>query len=101
MDIIWADMLMDVSSVMFGQVITQVFLSGLIMKFKVFLSFAVKEPEVSHFHGTRSLSFDGFVDNSDSSGVVDMNGCWWLGMTKFSQSKTKDLGLLCIQKEGT
>ena len=84
MDIIWADMLVDVGSVMFGWIIAQVFLAGLIIKFEVFLSFTVKEPEVSHFHCTGSLSFDGVINNTNSSGVVDMYGCWWLGMPKFS-----------------
>jgi hypothetical protein len=77
-------MLVDVSSVMFGWIIAQVFLAGLIMKFKVLLSFTVKEPEVSHLHCTGSLSFDGVVNNTNSSGVVNMDGCWRLGMPKFS-----------------
>ncbi len=50
MNIIWVNMLMYVSCVMFGRVVAQVFLSGLIIESKESLCFTIKEPEISHFH---------------------------------------------------
>jgi hypothetical protein len=41
-NIIWANMLMDVSRVMFGRVVAQVLLDGLMMGLKALLSFTFK-----------------------------------------------------------
>jgi hypothetical protein len=49
-NIIWADMLMNVSYVMFGREVAQVLLAGLIMESKELLSFTIKEPEIPRFH---------------------------------------------------
>jgi hypothetical protein len=43
-------MLMNVSCVMFGSVVAQVLLSGLIIESKDLLSFTIKEPEIPYFH---------------------------------------------------
>jgi hypothetical protein len=49
-NIIWANMLMNVSRVIFGRLVTQGFLAGLIIESKEPLSFTIKEPEISDFH---------------------------------------------------
>ncbi len=51
-NIIWADLLMNVSCVMFGRVVAQVFLSGLVIKSKELLRFTIKEPEIPHVHSS-------------------------------------------------
>ncbi len=79
----------------------QVFLPGLIVKFEVFLRFAVEKPEVLHLHSTGALAFDGIVGNANSGSVVYVNWCWWLWVPEFGKSKTEDLGFLCIEEEGT
>ncbi len=101
MNKIWSDMLVCVGRVVFRGIITQVFLSGLIVKFEVLLSFPIKQPEVPHFHGSGVLAFDGIVDNADGGRVVDVNRCWWLWVSEFGKSETEDFGLLCIEEEGT
>jgi hypothetical protein len=50
MNTIWVNMLMIVSCVMFGRVVAQVLLSGLIIELKESLCFTIKEPEIPHFH---------------------------------------------------
>ncbi len=52
MDITWANVLMNVSRVMFGRVVTHVLLVGLFIESKELLSVPIKEPEISHFHST-------------------------------------------------
>ena len=42
MHIIWAHMLMYIGHVVFRRIITQVFLSGHVIKFEIFLCFAVQ-----------------------------------------------------------
>ncbi len=94
-------MLMDVSCVVFRRVIAHVFLSGLIMKFEILLSFPDQKPEVTHFHGVGALTFDGVIDNANGSSVVNVYWCWWLWLTKFVQGKPNDFGFLGIEEEGS
>ncbi len=101
MNIIWSDMLVYVSHFVFSGIIAQVFLSGLIVKFEVLLSFPIKQPEVQHIHGAEALAFDGIVDNANGGSVVDVNRCRWLWVSKFGKSVTEDFGLLCIKEGGT
>jgi hypothetical protein len=51
-NIIWANMLMNVSCVMFGRVVAQVLLSGLIRELKELLCVTIKESEIPHFHSS-------------------------------------------------
>jgi hypothetical protein len=74
-NIVWADMLMDVGQVMFRRVVAQVFLPRLVIKFEVRLGNAIQQPEVTHFHCTGTLAFDSFVDDADSGSVIDMYRC--------------------------
>ena len=84
MNIVRANMLVDVSRVILGWVVTEVFLPRLVIKFEVSLGDAIQQPGVSHFHCTGSLAFDSIVDDSNSGCVIDMDGCRWLRMPKFS-----------------
>ena len=101
MHIIRTNMLINVSRVVFRRIIAYVFLSGLIMKFEILLSFPVQQPEVMHFHGTGALTFDSVIDNANGSSVVNVNWCWRLWMPKLVQGKTKDFGFLGIEEEGS
>ena len=78
--------MMNVSRVVFGWIVAQVFLTGLIIKLEVLLYFTVQELEISHFHRTGVLSFDSVIDNANSSSVADVDGCWRLSMPKFVKS---------------
>ncbi len=86
MHILWLDMLVYVCCVVFRWIVAQVFLPGLIIKLEVMLCFTIQEPEISHFHSTGALLFDSVIDNDNSSGVVDVDGCWMLRMPKFVKS---------------
>jgi hypothetical protein len=55
MHIIWTNMSMNVSCVVFRRVIAHVFLSRLIMKFEILLCFPIQQPDVTRFHGTGAL----------------------------------------------
>jgi hypothetical protein len=77
-NIIWVDMLMYDSRVVFRGIVAQVFLSWLIVKFEVFLRFAVEKPEVSHLHCAGALGFDGIVDNANGGSVVYVDWRRWL-----------------------
>jgi hypothetical protein len=65
------------------------------------LDFAVKLPEVLHFHCWGSLAFDGVVDDADCGSIINVNGSRRLGMSEFFEAYPHDFGLLCIEKEGT
>ncbi len=101
MHIIRSDVLMGVSRVLFRWIVAQVFLTRLIIKFEVFLCFAIQQPEVTHLHCTAMLAFDCVIDDANSSGVVDVNGCRWLWMAEFKEGKLQDLGFLSIEEECT
>ncbi len=101
MHIIRSDMLMNVSRVVFRWIVAQVFLTRLIIKFEVFLCFAIQQPKVPHLHCTRTLAFDHVIDNANGSGVVNVNECWWLWMAEFQEGKSQDLGFLSIEEECT
>ncbi len=101
MHIIWSDMLMNVSRVVFRWIVAQVFLTGPIIKFEKFLCFAIQQPEVLHLHCTGTLAFDCVIDKAKGSGVVDVDGCWWLWMAKFKEGKPQDLSFLSIEEECT
>ncbi len=99
MNIIWANMLINVSRVMFGRVLTQVHLAGLIIESKELLGFTVKELEIPHFYIPLSLLFDGVINIANSFGVVNMDGSWWLWMAKFFKDKPYDFGFLSIKEK--
>jgi hypothetical protein len=45
------------------------------------------------------LLLDGVNNNANSCGVVNVDGSWWLWMTKFFKDKLDDFRLLCIKEE--
>ncbi len=86
MHIIWPDMLVYVCCVVFRWIVAQVFLTRPIIKLEVLLCFTIQEPEISHFHCTGGLLFDRVIGDANSSGVVDVDGCWRLRMLQFVES---------------
>ena len=77
---------MNVCCVVFRWVIAQVFLTKLIIHLEVLLCFYIQEPEISHFHCMGALLFDSVIEDANSSGVVNEDGCWRLRMPKFVKS---------------
>ncbi len=101
MHMIWMNMLMNVVCVVLRRIIAHVFLSGLIMKFEIFLIFPIQQPEVTHFHGAGALTFDRVIDNANGSSVVNVYWCWQVWMPKLVQGKPKGFGFLGIEEEGS
>jgi hypothetical protein len=81
-------MLINVNHVVFRWIVAQLFLTRLIIKFEVFLCFAIQQPEVPHLHCTGTLAFDCVIDDANGSGVVDVNGWRWLWMAKLQEGKS-------------
>jgi hypothetical protein len=88
MHIIRSDMLMNVNRVVFRWIVAQINLTGLIIKFELFLCFAIQQPEVPLIHCTGTLAFDCVIDDANGSGVVDVSGCQWLWMAEFQEGKS-------------
>ncbi len=101
MHIILSDMLVNISRVVFTWIVAQVFLTGLITQFEIFLCFAIQQPEVLHLHCTGTLAFDCVIEDANGRGVVNVNGCLLLWMAKFKEGKLQDLGFLSIEEECT
>ena len=60
---------------MFGDIVTKVFGLGMPLDIYVLILCLFSNPEVSHFHGTGSLSFDCIVGDADSCGIITMYRC--------------------------
>ncbi len=101
MDIIGSYVLMDVGRMMFGGIVTQILFAGLIVETEEALSFGIEEPKVAHFHSMRLLAFDGVVHNADRGSIVNVNGNGRLGVAKFFEDKSQNLGFLCIEEKST
>ena len=64
--------------VILGLVIAQILLSRIISYFENSLCLVTQQPKISHIHRSRTLPLDGVIEDSDGSGVVDMDGGRWL-----------------------
>ena len=65
-----------------GEVVTEVFTSGLPLDKKLTLFDTVSNPVESHVYRLGTILLDGVIRNSDSTRVVCLYGCGRLGMTK-------------------
>jgi hypothetical protein len=79
--VIWSDVLMYISSMMFGWIIAKVFLAGLVVKFKIVLCLLSNSHKYCIFIAHDFL-FDDIIDNADCCGVVNMYWGGWLQVTK-------------------
>jgi hypothetical protein len=61
----------------------------------------IGNPKISHFHGTRTLSFDGAIDDTHGGGVIAADFDRRLGMAHLVKDNAQDLGLLAIEKKST
>ena len=71
---------------MFGVVVAHVLEAGMPMYTELFAGNLVRNPEVSHLHGTGALVFNSVVGNAGGSRVVAVNGRGWLGVAKFMEN---------------
>ena len=78
-----ADSLAVQHGVMFGEIVAHVLESRVPFDIKLCVSNLVSNPKIVHFHGAGTLVLAGVVGNSGSSGVLTMDGSWWLWVAKF------------------
>ena len=64
-------------------VVTQVFLSWVVVHGELSLYFAIKQPKISHFHRTGALTLHSIVDDTHGGGVITVDGNGGLGMAHF------------------
>jgi hypothetical protein len=86
--------------VVFTLVVGKILFSGVPFDIVDILCFFIANPKISHFHRSRSLSFDSVVCNSDGCGVIAMDQCFWLGMAQLFEGQSKNHALFTIQEEG-
>ena len=66
---------------MLGVIVTHVLKAEMPMDTELLAGNLISNPEVAHFHGARSLAFDGVVGNTGGGGVVTVDWSRWLGVT--------------------
>ena len=84
----------------FSLVVAQIFLSWVMPDGQNTLCFLTQQPKISHVHGTRTLPFDGILDDAHGGGVVAVDGGGRLGMSHFLEGKSHDFCLLRVEEEG-
>ena len=81
-------------------IICKVFFSGKVFDVIFALLHGVCNPEKSHLHGPRSLTFDGVVGYADGSRIVAIDWDRGLWMSHFFEGHSKNCCLLAIQEQG-
>ena len=88
MDVKWAYAAMVRARVMFGGVICQIFLSGVVTNLEDFLCFLTQQPKISHVHRPRPLALDGIADDADGRGVVAVDRRGGLRVAELLEGKS-------------
>jgi hypothetical protein len=71
-------------------IIREIFFAGVPLDIVCILCNFITNPKISHFYRTQSLPFDGIVHNTNSGGVVAMDGCFGLRGAQFFWGYTKN-----------
>jgi hypothetical protein len=66
--------------VMFGRIVSQIFVSRVPADVEFAIFYLVADVKIAHFHRARALPIYGTVGNACCSDVVAVNWCWWLGV---------------------
>ena len=82
--------------VMFGVIVTHIFMSGMPCDIKLFSSNLIGDPKVTHFHGSRALAFDGVVGNAGRGGVVAVDWSRGLWVAKFVENEADDASFFSL-----
>ena len=83
MENIWPNVFAHSGTVFLAGVVPEIFGAGMLGETEHALGLLAEEPEISHLHGTRSLPFDGIVDDAYGGCVVNVYRGGWLGMSHF------------------
>ena len=87
-------------TVMFGDVVPQIFRAGVPMDLDVLVTDLIRDPKVAHFHCARALALDCVIGNANGSAVVAMDGCGRLGVTHFFKGDAQNLGVFGVEEQG-
>ena len=88
MDIVGADSAMMCAGVMFGWVIPQVFVAGVVTNVEDFLCLVAHQPKISHVHCPRPLTFDGVGDDAHCGRIVAVDRGRRLWVAHFFQGES-------------
>jgi hypothetical protein len=69
--------------VVFRGVIAEVFLSRMPSDSELFILHLVADIEISHFHGSGALFFDGTIGDAGGGSIITVDGGWRLWVAKF------------------
>ena len=83
---------------MFGVIVTHVLKAGMPMDGEMLAGNLVRNPEVTHLHGTRALAFNGVVGNAGYCRVVAVHGSGWLGVAEFVENDLNDVTYFGVDK---
>ena len=101
MDTHWANKLVVLRKMMFGEAITAVGFPRSPTDIELFLADAVADPTAAHVKGLGACLFASFIDNGIGSGVVHLDGSWWLRVAKFIKGDPERAGFFCIVEQGS
>ena len=74
--------------VVLGVVVAQILLPWMMADGQNALCLLTQQPKISHVHRSRSLPFDGVVDDADGRGVVAMDGDGGLRVPHFFKGES-------------
>jgi hypothetical protein len=86
--------------VMLTLVVCKIFLAGVPLKRINILCHFVPNPEISHFHRSGALAFNGVVRDADSSCIITMYWCFWLGVAEVLKGESKYDSLFTVHEKG-
>jgi hypothetical protein len=81
---------------MFTLVVRQILLARVPFKRKNILCFLFTSPKISHFHCSRTLSFDGIIGNPDGGCIIAVDGGFGLRVAKVFKRESKNHTFLAI-----
>ena len=84
----------------FGLVVAQILLSWVMPDSENSLCLVTQQPEISHVHGTRTLSLDAAMNDAHRGGVVAVDGGGRLRMPHFLEGKSHNFCFLRVEEEG-
>ena len=78
----------------FCEVIGKVFVARAPVYAKLTLLDSIADPVKAHVDGFRATLLNCVIDDSSSTGIVNLDGGWWLRPTKFFESSSDGHGVL-------
>ncbi len=93
--------LMMRTQVVFTLVVHQVLLTRVPLDTVSIFCYFVKYPKIPYFHRLQMLPFDGVFCDTNGSGVVPMDLCFWSRVAPFFQCHSKYHAFFAVQKQGS